>query len=239
MDRDDGGIRAAMDGREPSSQPDAPTKAAPVRDPVAFFYVVFGLAYEALATSSTDTLVSGSTENQQRQALMLSALHALKSLVKPEYCGRALSDPTIFEEFLSLCYRLALTESPPVQSQLVAVIGRWALDHSRQSAVGGDVLSLTEPLAHVLRICAQVVKQTVSTRGMGSGALFTDFRLQKVEINAIRSIGKGRSFVYDFHNICRLARDDKSCNSAGRCPQYWNSPVLWCVSNYTKDQVPS
>jgi len=178
MDRDDGGIRAAMDGREPT---DDPIKIASTQDPVAFFYVIFGLAYEALASSSTDNVASGSTENQQRQDLMLSSLFALKSLVRPEYCGRALNDPTIFEEFLSLCYRLALTESPPVQSQLVTVIGRWALDHGRKTTGGSDVLSLTEPLAHVLRICAHIVKQTVSSRGLSSGTLFTPLRRTRLE----------------------------------------------------------
>ena len=85
------------------------------------FFALFGLIYEALVTSSADA--NPSTKTQQNAII---ALKALKCLVKPEYSGKALLDPTILDEFISLCYRMALTESATVQVHLVETVSAFA-----------------------------------------------------------------------------------------------------------------
>lgn len=119
MQAGDATILAAMDGQEPSQSQNGQTRAKPREDPTAFFYVLFGLVYEALSTSSSD---SGSA-NLDRQTPVVACLEALKSLVRPEYAGKAIMEPNIFDEFISLSYRMAMTESATVQVHLVEMLG--------------------------------------------------------------------------------------------------------------------
>lgn len=86
---------------------------------------MFGLVYDALASYTTDsTSISASRETT------ITALEALKSLVRPEYAGKAMLDPVIFDEFSGLCYRMAMTESPAVQIHLVEAIAALASSQS-------------------------------------------------------------------------------------------------------------
>jgi hypothetical protein len=119
MQAEDPAILAAMDGQEPSQAPVRPLKAKTREEPTAFFYILFGLVYEALSTSATD---SGSSTSD-RQTLVVACLEALKVLVRPEYAGKAIVEPNIFDEFISLLYRMAMTESAVVQVHLVEMLG--------------------------------------------------------------------------------------------------------------------
>ena len=125
---------AAMDGRESST--DIKSKApATVRDePTVFFFVIFGLIYEALATSSTESNLTTST----REPTVISALQALKCLVRPEFAGKALLEPTTFDELISLCYRMAMTETAPIQIQLVEMVAALAAGQVQRSKAAGD-----------------------------------------------------------------------------------------------------
>lgn len=119
MQAEDPDVLAAMDGRELSQASTRPLKAKSREEPTAFFYILFGLVYEALSTSATD---SGSTTSD-RETLVMACLEALKVLVKPEYAGKAILEPNIFDEFISLLYRMAMTESAAVQVHLVEMLG--------------------------------------------------------------------------------------------------------------------
>ena len=124
MQRHDPYIMAAMDGKEANSI----TPTASGDDPTLFFYVVFGLVYEALAQASADSASSVATRD-----VTITALQALTSLVKPEYAGSAILEPTVFEEFSNLCYRLAMTEPPEVQVHLVAVVSSFVNSQCRRT----------------------------------------------------------------------------------------------------------
>ncbi|KAG6853042.1 hypothetical protein C0991_007298 [Blastosporella zonata] len=156
MDSADPFILAAIDGQEltPESQPTKPGKR---EEPTAFFYIIFGLVYEALVTSSADSTSSSSA----RQSLVSSALQALKCLVRPEYSGNAITEPTIFDEFVSLCYRIAMTEPANVQVHLLEMLSSFASSQEHRSG-SGDELSLTSPKAHCLRICSYILQHSTS-----------------------------------------------------------------------------
>ena len=119
MQSDDPSILAAMDGQEVlTAQP--PSKALMDREePTTFFFVVFGLVYEALATSTSDA-------GPDAQRTSIVSLQALKCLVRRKYCGRVFNDPPLFEELLNLFYRMALTEPSGVQIHLVEAIASLA-----------------------------------------------------------------------------------------------------------------
>jgi len=158
MQASDPDILAAMDGTEVNEQKKNAILTAERKDPTAFFYVLFGLVYEALATSSADA-----TPSTIRQSAVISAVQALKCLVRPEYSGNAILEPTIFDEFIGLCYRLGMTEAPAVQVHLVEMLAIFANAHAACTAAA-DSLSLTSPPAHCLRICSNILKQATSSR---------------------------------------------------------------------------
>lgn len=124
MQAEDSYILAAMDGQEPK-QNGSGTLVQPARgreEPTAFFYVLFGLVFEALSTSSSESSHTPSSH----QSVLISALRALKSLVRPEYSGNVLAEPTIFDELISQCYRLAMTEPASVHIDLIEMLASMA-----------------------------------------------------------------------------------------------------------------
>jgi hypothetical protein len=130
MQAHDPHILAAMDGQEVGNDSKShPPESSKREDPTAFFFVIFGLVYEALATSSADSISATST----RQAIVIAALQALKSLVRPEYSGKAMMEPTTFDEFISLCYRMGMTESASIQVHLVEMLSILAASQDSES----------------------------------------------------------------------------------------------------------
>ncbi|KAL4954971.1 armadillo-type protein [Aspergillus filifer] len=93
-------------------------------EPVAFFFVLFGLAFEALVDQSTSA--------SQRMEI----LQALKRILRPIISGNAIYQDAIFSETMDSLDRLALTEGTPVQNVIVEIARNLALDHP--SAKGGE-----------------------------------------------------------------------------------------------------
>ncbi|KAJ3549608.1 hypothetical protein NMY22_g815 [Coprinellus aureogranulatus] len=156
MEANDPYVLAAMDGRELSANEKPPSVNPQNTEPTAFFYIIFGLVYEALSTSSED-----SSSGAKRQSTVIPALRALKCLVRPEYAGKAILEPTIFDEFASLSYRLAMTEPADVQVHLVEMLSSFA--SAQKSSPSEDALSLTSPQAVCLRICSHILRNSSSS----------------------------------------------------------------------------
>ncbi|KAJ7500292.1 clathrin-coated vesicle protein [Mycena galericulata] len=157
MQANDPHILAAMDGQELSKDTTAPVKEARRDEPTMFFFIVFGLVYEALATASTES----SSSTASRQSTVIAALQTLKCLVRPEYAGKAIMEPAIFDEFISLCYRMAMTESAPIQIHLIEVLAIMASTQVLAKD-DSDPLSHTSPRAHCLRICSHILRHSTS-----------------------------------------------------------------------------
>ncbi|CAK5273821.1 unnamed protein product [Mycena citricolor] len=150
MQAKDPNILACMDGL------DAPPPTTG-NEPTMLFYVIFGLVYESLATASTE---SSPTSSLNRQTTVIAALQTLKSLVRPEYAGKAIMEPPIFDEFTSLCYRMAMTENAAVQVHLVEVVSVLA----STQGLDQDPLGNGSPRAHCLRICAHILQHATSSK---------------------------------------------------------------------------
>ncbi|CAA7266119.1 unnamed protein product [Cyclocybe aegerita] len=176
-------ILAAMDGKEVADKGKDLIPTNERKEPTAFFFIIFGLVYEALATSSAEASSSATL----RHSGVLAALQALKCLVRPQYSGSAIMEPTIFEEFISLCYRMGMTESPAIQVHLVEMLAIFAATQS--SSAGSDVLTLTSPPAHCLRICSHILKQSTSARASLAPAQLSDrIALISAALSAFASI---------------------------------------------------
>ena len=90
MDAKDPHILAAMYGEEVNDQNPQDVATTDRKESTAFFSVIFGLVYEAIATASIDA----SSESESRSGVV-SALAALKFLVRPEFSGQAIMEPII------------------------------------------------------------------------------------------------------------------------------------------------
>lgn len=117
MEAADPYVLASMDGAELDTK-NVSTQSVVPEEPRAFFFVIFGLVYEALATSSAESTLT----TFARQPAIIASLQALKYLVRPEYSGKALLEPANFDEFINLCYRMAMTESAGIQVHLVETL---------------------------------------------------------------------------------------------------------------------
>ena len=125
-------------------------------EPVAFFFVLFGLAFESLAVrSSEDDMIT-----RQRN---LDILHALKKILRPSVSGNAVYQEVVFAEAMDLLDRMVLTESLGVQSIIVEIARNLCMVHpsSRQglqTPINGETLSEDiEQLFELTRIIVLVI----------------------------------------------------------------------------------
>lgn len=189
MQRDDPRIWAAMNGGETSAEIPPSDRRA---DGVALYPIMLGLVFEALSTNPADAV------NLPTRRLSSSvALETLASLVRPEYSGTILFEPSTFSEILGLWYRLTLTETAEIQSSLVQTI--VSLVKSRDSgtlrkcvvvelqqlsriliglsnpyvnrATSHKAFLDDSPLTHCMRMCAYVLRSAINT-DMGPSGVF-------------------------------------------------------------------
>ena len=129
----------ALDGKPQAAEPEDPETKAELAngsskgkghdinyrdEPVAFFFVLFGLAFEAL--------VDQSTSSSQR----IEILKALKRILRPVISGNAIYQDAIFSETMDNLDRLVFTEGIPIQNVIVEIARNLSLDHP--SAKGGQ-----------------------------------------------------------------------------------------------------
>ncbi|KAK0203615.1 clathrin-coated vesicle protein [Desarmillaria ectypa] len=157
MQANDPHILTAMHGGEGGDAGLATVNGNGHEEPSAMFFVIFGLAYEALVSSADSNSMSST-----QQSTVLSALMALKCLVLPQYAGKAIMESTIFDEFIAVCYRMAMTETAYIQTHLVEVLSVLALSQKAPADSSLDTLSANSPKAHCLRTCAYILRHTTS-----------------------------------------------------------------------------
>ncbi|KAK0936486.1 hypothetical protein LTR29_011964 [Friedmanniomyces endolithicus] len=108
-------------------------------EPVAFFFVLFGLAFESLAVRSADDEATTRQRN-------LEILQALKKILRPSVSGNAVYQEVVFSETVDLLSRMVLTESFGVQSVVVEIARNLCLVHpssrqGMQTPINGEALS--------------------------------------------------------------------------------------------------
>ena len=135
MEHSDQYMSAAILGKEVESSANSVNTAA--EGPAPLFYPLFGLIYEALASSPDTT--------DPRVDTVISCLRALKCLLDPRYSGKALLEPTAFKEFMSLSHRIAMTESAEVLVHLLTVLTTFA-KYFGQYVPGGDLRRVFQKL---------------------------------------------------------------------------------------------
>jgi hypothetical protein len=148
----------ALDGKEsdvPTTNGHSKGNDINYRDePVAFFFVLFGIAFEALvARPGSDALA---TKEQT-----LEILQALKKILHPSVSGHAIYREAIFSETMDLLDRLVLTEGLDVQGVIVQIARGLCISHpsatKAEAAEDGDLSDDVEQLFELTRIIVLVL----------------------------------------------------------------------------------
>lgn len=118
-------------------------------EPVAFFFVLFGLAFEALVDQSLSA--------SQR----LEILQALKRILRPVVSGNAVYQDAVFSETMDTLDRLVLTEGINIQTVIVEIARNLALDHlvakdgqDRSENLSDDIEQLFELTRTIILVIA-------------------------------------------------------------------------------------
>ncbi|KAI1393226.1 ARM repeat-containing protein [Hypoxylon trugodes] len=149
----------ALDGKEAdASSTNGHSKSADINyrdEPVAFFFVLFGIAFEALATRS------GQTDSLATQEQTLEILQALKKILHPSVSGHAIYREAIFSETMDLLDRLVLTEGLDVQGVIVEIARALCVAHpsarKQEQSEDGDLSEDIEQLFELTRIIVLVL----------------------------------------------------------------------------------
>ncbi|RFU32204.1 hypothetical protein B7463_g4129, partial [Scytalidium lignicola] len=148
----------ALDGKEADGpQVNGNSKGNDINyrdEPVAFFFVLFGLAFEALATRP------GSDAPDSKEP-PLEILQALKKILHPSVSGNAIYREAIFSETMDLLDRLVLTESLDIQGVIVQIARGLCIAHPSatkdQDTENGDLSDDIEQLFELTRIIVLVL----------------------------------------------------------------------------------
>ena len=135
VDQDSDFVFDALDRKEDShtsNGTDSKGQDINYRDePVAFFFVLYGLAFEALVTRPS----SNSPDHQDQT---LEILVALKKILRPSVAGHAIYQDVVFSETMDVFDRLAQTEGLAVQSAIVEITRNLCLSHPSAEEEAGE-----------------------------------------------------------------------------------------------------
>jgi len=159
VDKDSDFVFDALDNRQSGLIKDS-GKSQPVgkdisfrEEPVAFFFILYGLAFEALVTQGRDNPTQ-----------TLKILQALQKILRPAVSGSAVYQDTVFDETMDILDRLALTEGLGIQNALVEITRGLALDHQaakagteREEKLSDDIEQLFELTRVMILILAGMI----------------------------------------------------------------------------------
>jgi hypothetical protein len=123
-------------------------------EPVAFFFVLFGIAFEALVSRPGSAAIASKEQT-------LEILQALKKILHPSVSGHAIYREAIFSETMDLLDRLVLTEGLDVQTVIVQIARSLCISHpsatKADTAEDGDLSEDIEQLFELTRIIVLVL----------------------------------------------------------------------------------
>ncbi|KAL4918073.1 armadillo-type protein [Aspergillus aurantiobrunneus] len=218
VERDIDFVFDALDGKAQTEEPEKPeknedqlTNGEPKEkghdinyrdEPVAFFFVLFGLAFEALVDQSTSA--------SQRMEI----LQALKRILRPIISGNAIYQDAIFTETMDSLDRLALTEGIAVQNVIVEIARNLALDHpsgkvgkDRSDHLSDDIEQLFELTRSIILVLAGLLPNlrestTIARFNVGSDDALALIRLSLSSLVNVASIFP--SIIRNDLNACIL-----------------------------------
>ena len=104
-------------------------------EPVAFFFVLFGISFEALLAKQSDEPSVVAKRN-------MDILQALKKILSPAVAGLAIYQDATFSETMDMLARMALTEGTDIQTVITEIARTLCVAHPsarRESVVHSRV----------------------------------------------------------------------------------------------------
>jgi hypothetical protein len=151
-------------------------------EPVAFFFVLFGLAFESLVDQGTSA--------SQR----LEILQALKRILRPVISGNAIYQDAIFTETMDTFDRLVLTEAIPIQTVIVEIAQNLSLDHpaakgdqERSDHLSDDIEQLFELTRSIILVLAGMLPNLRESTPLARFNITSDESLTLIRL-ALRSL---------------------------------------------------
>lgn len=145
-----------MDDKKQPDQPNGETKKGheiSYRDePVAFFFVLFGISFEALTRVAAQPSIS-----RQR---ILEILQVMQKILRPSVAGIAIYQEYIFSETMDLLDRLALTEGYEIQTAIVEIARNLCTGHPsarKPSAAAEDDDHLSDDIDQLFELTRIIV----------------------------------------------------------------------------------
>ena len=120
------------------------------REPVAFFFVLYGLAFEALAAQAS----AGPADNGDQK---LDILMALKKILRPSISGKAIYQVVVFSETVDLFDRLVLTEESRIQGVVVDIATNLCLSHPSIDAAYESEEHLSDDIEQLFELARIIV----------------------------------------------------------------------------------
>lgn len=164
IEQDSDFVFDALDGKESSGtvsgegkgagEPNGHSKGPNINyrdEPVAFFFVLFGLAFEALAIRPAH----GDSLATKEQTLEI--LQALKKILHPSVSGHAIYRPDVFSETMDLLDRLVLTEGLNVQGAIVDIASALIRAHPSARRAVADEGDLSEDIDQLFELTRIIV----------------------------------------------------------------------------------
>ena len=115
-------------------------------EPVAFFFILFGLAFEALVSQA-----------REDPSQALSLLQALKKILTPAVSGTAVYGDAVFNETTDTLDRFALTGTSQTQSVLVEIARNLALDHPSAKSTHDRDEQLSDDIEQLFELTRTII----------------------------------------------------------------------------------
>ena len=181
VDRDSDAIFDALDKKEASSSVARVNGVTPQgksmsfrEEPVAFFYILFGLAFEALVTRA-----------REDPSQSFSILNALKKILTPGVSGNAVYEELVFNETTDTLDRLAMTSTAQTQSVLIDIARNLSLHHPSAKSIQDRDEKLSddiEQLFELTRIITLVMTGLIPTLEDPPGAAVRRLNAESVAL---------------------------------------------------------
>ncbi|BGP50956.1 hypothetical protein JCM10450v2_006882 [Rhodotorula kratochvilovae] len=215
----------AIDGLDPKDE--SAILPSPHRhDPAVFFWILFGLAFEALCTASS----AGATSAAAVQSI---ALEALVGLTRPDVAGAVLKDAALFDELCNVCLRLAITEGPEIKARVLEIAIGLARTFVRDlpsegagmngaAVVGDDAAARADArIMQCLRIATTVLRESIPATTSGTKPtavnaalhvqhLRTTYALYADLADLFPSALREELYAVALHSYSLLLKDEKS-----------------------------
>lgn len=176
VEKDSGFVFDALDGKIAQTDTNLEAQENQINDinyrdePTAFFFVLFGLAFEALVGQSDTSAAQN-----------LEILQALKKILRPAVAGTAIYQDNVFSETIESLNRLALTEGSAIQTVIVEIVRNMILGHpsaksaqDRDEKLSDDIEQLFELTRIILLVLGDILPSLGTTQNPHARQSLTD-----------------------------------------------------------------